>query len=76
MTLKVQDPPCDFGGKSEGPVTTYTVTANGKTVVVDLCETHAKPLERALRVGSTDPRERGSAPRGRGVPKHEFVPVD
>lgn len=75
VATKREEQPCDFGGKCEGEITTYTVSAEGTTVVVDLCETHGKPFERAFREGSTGPRQRGPH-RGRFVPQHDFVPVD
>lgn len=73
MTME-DAPECFFCHAGDGEVSTFTVSEHGETVVVDLCKTHAKPFNRAMREGAHGPRRRQGPPPS--YPRHSFTPVD
>lgn len=60
---------------SEPADSTFTVTADGRTVVADLCRDHALPLELVMEIGSTSPRDR-DRPTPKPPPTHQVRPFE
>jgi hypothetical protein len=54
--MKPENAVCGIDPETGAPARRYTVTgAGGRTVTVDLCETHAAPLEALLARAATPP---------------------
>lgn len=50
-------------------VLTYTLSARGLSIPVDLCPRHAEPIEQLMGFGSPDPESPGGS-------VHSVIPVD
>ncbi|AWY07594.1 DNA binding protein [Streptomyces phage Yosif] len=50
---------CDVDKKVGEPTKTYIISVDGKRVAVDLCESHAGPIEELVSLGTDAPLQLG-----------------
>ncbi|ANT41080.1 DNA binding protein [Streptomyces phage Nanodon] len=69
--MKIELTVCDLGQEVGEPTQSYTVTTEGRSVELDLCQKHAAPLEELLNRGSRepDPKPVKASPSPTAAPK-------
>lgn len=65
---------CDFCGEPSDD--TFTLSHDGITAVLDVCEDHAAPYDLAMEKGSVGGRRRPQTHAGASLKVHSVVPVD